>query len=63
MNNERPPLLAAYRDNKLSAEVAEELVRLSEDNSIPTHAGEDLPRADKAGLLRKARVAQNGQGS
>ena len=60
---EQTPSLAAYRDDKLSTEVAEELVRLSEDASIPAHAGEDLPKADKAALLRKARVTQQGQGS
>ena len=63
MSNEQLPLLAAYRDDKLSTEAAEELVRLTEDASIPTHTGEDLPKADKAALLRKARVTQKGQGS
>ena len=61
--DEQLPLLAAYRDDRLSTEAAEELVRLSEDASIPAHTGEDLPRADKAALLRKARVTQRGQGS
>ena len=63
MSDEQLPSLAAYRDDTLSTEAAEELVRMSEDASLPTHAGEDLPRADKAALLRKVRVTQQGQGS
>jgi len=48
------PLLAAYRAKTLTVEAAQELVRMLEDQSIPAHAGEDLPTADKAALLRKA---------
>jgi hypothetical protein len=58
VNQEPLPMLAAYRDNSLSAEAAEEIVRLVEDSSTPVHAGEDLPLADKAALLRKALATQ-----
>ena len=61
IRNEQFPLLAAYRDDNLSTEAAEELVRLTEDALIPAHTGEDLPRADKVALLRKAEVTQKGQ--
>ncbi len=57
MNREHLPLLAAYRDERLSVEAAEQLVRMSEDVSIPAYAGEDLPTADRADLLRKAAAA------
>ncbi|MBY0230772.1 MAG: hypothetical protein K2W96_15910 [Gemmataceae bacterium] len=52
------PLLVAYRDDRLSDEAAEQLARMAEDPSLPTHKGEDLPLADKAALLRKARATQ-----
>ena len=58
VDRERLPLLAAYADDRLSVQAAEELVRLAEDASIPEHAGEDLPKADKAALLRKIQQAQ-----
>jgi len=58
MNHENLPLLAAYCDDRLSVEAAEQLVSMAEDTSIPAHDGEDLPKADLAALLRKARQAQ-----
>lgn len=58
VNQEHFPLLAAYRDDRLSVEAAEQLVHMTEDASIPAHAGEDLPTADRAALLRRAKAAQ-----
>jgi len=58
MNTKELPLLAAYCDDKLSMEAAEQLVHMAEDTSIPVHAGEDLPKADRAALLRKAGLPQ-----
>ena len=57
MPEERIPHLTAYRDDTLSTEAAEELVRLSGDASIPAHVGEELPMANKAVLLRKIRAS------
>jgi hypothetical protein len=57
-NREQLPLLAAYCDSTLSVEAAEQLAGMVEDASIPTHAGEDLPKADREALLRKARQVQ-----
>jgi hypothetical protein len=58
VNREKPPLLAAYAAETLSAEAAEQLVRMSEDASSPAYAGEDLPAADKSALLQKAAQPQ-----
>ncbi len=58
VEREKPPQLAAYCDATLSMEGAEQLVRMSEDASCLVHAGEDLPIADKAALLRKAASLQ-----
>ena len=52
-------LLAAYRDETLTVEAANQLVRMAEDSSYPVHAGEDLPTADKAALLHKAALSRN----
>jgi hypothetical protein len=57
-NNAKLPLLVAYCDDKLSTEAAEELVRVSGDQSVPAQAGEDLPTANKAALLRKTAELQ-----
>ncbi|MGH7169430.1 MAG: hypothetical protein ACRELG_04035 [Gemmataceae bacterium] len=58
MNQENLPLLAAYRDAALSIEAADQLVQMTENPSHPAYAGEDLPEADKAALLRKAALQQ-----
>jgi hypothetical protein len=58
VKQDQQPLLAAYRDNALCSEAAEQLARMLEDGTTPTHAGEDLPKADRAALLRKARQPQ-----
>lgn len=50
--------LVAYRDDQLSVEAAEQLVRLSEDLTIQGQTGEELPMADKAALLRKIHLSQ-----
>jgi hypothetical protein len=58
VNREQLPLLPAYCDDTLSVQAAEQLVCMAEDTSIPAHAGEDLPKADRAALLRKASQTQ-----
>jgi len=58
MSCTRTPLLVAYRDDKLSVEAAEQLVRMAQDPTVPTHLGEELPAADRAALLQKARAKQ-----
>jgi len=58
MEREKLPLLAAYCDTTLTVEAAEQLVRMAEDDSYPAYAGEDLPSAGKAALLRKAEQLQ-----
>jgi hypothetical protein len=44
--------LAAFCAGTLSMEAAEQLVRMSEDDSCPRHEGRDLPPACKATLLK-----------
>jgi hypothetical protein len=55
VKRDKQPLLAVYRDQSLCFEAVEQLARMLEDATIPTHAGEDLPKADRAALLRKTR--------
>jgi hypothetical protein len=54
MKKKKLPLLIAHRDRTLSVEAAEQLVRMSEDQSLPVHEGRDLPTANRAALLKKA---------
>jgi hypothetical protein len=58
MNRENLPLLAAYGDETLSIEAANQLVQMAEDTSHPVYAGEDLPVADRTALLRKVASLQ-----
>ena len=53
MNSEKLPLLAAYCDDTLSVEAAEQLVRMSEDRSMPACEGEDLPTVAQWALREK----------
>jgi hypothetical protein len=56
LNRDKPPLLPAYCDEQLSVEAAQQLVRMAEDTSHPTGEGKELPAADKAALLKKAKL-------
>ena len=58
MNQESLPLLVAYRDERLSVEGAQQLLRMRQDQSIERHEGKDLPEANVAALLKKARQLQ-----
>lgn len=42
----KQPMLAAHADEKLSDEGAEQLVAMAADDTLPTHAGADLPAAE-----------------
>lgn len=55
VNQDQLPLLAAYRDEALAFQAAEQLVEMLEDPAVEARKGEDLPKADRAALLRKAR--------
>lgn len=49
-------MLVAYSDEKLSLEAAQQLVKMAEDDSLPTAQGADLPvmlTEDQAQIITK----------
>lgn len=53
---EKPVRLAAFHDDELSVEAAEQLVQMTKDESLPTHGGKNLPTADRAAVLVKIKA-------
>ena len=53
---EMPVRLAAFHDDQLSVEAAEQLVQMRKDDSLPTHSGNDLPTADRTAIMIKKKV-------
>jgi len=57
------PLLAAFADNRLSKEAAEQLVQMAADETVPVGIGQDLLAADRAALYRKAATKKKASSS
>lgn len=57
VKNEKLPLLVAYCADTPGSEALEQLVAMQEDRSTQKPVGQDLPQADRAALLRKAKKA------